>query len=106
MNQFRIDELKKALNKCETEQEVHTLVTNTISKYGGDVVRDDDDAVTYFGRCGMFGKVKHNTIVNSTFDVQQEIDGKEVWYAIQVTITEHYIDSGSEDYVYSYDIQV
>lgn len=104
MRQERIDELKKKLYKCKTEQEVHTLVTNTISKYGGDVVCDDKDAVKFFESFDMFGEVKHNNIVNVTLDVVDDIDGDEVWYGIRVSITEHYIDSGSDDYVYSYDI--
>lgn len=106
MRSERIKELSKSLYDCKSEQEICNLVTDTIAKYGGDVVRDDAGAVAHFEGCDMFGEVKHNTIINQTIDLCNVIDGKEVWFGVKVEVTEHYIDSGSEDYVYSYEISV
>lgn len=99
----RIKELKEKLYKCKSEQEIHNLVTNTIAKCG-DVVTDDNGAEKYFNDLYDFREVKHVTIINQTIDVCETIDDKEVWVGIQVIVSEHYTDSGSNDYVYSYTI--
>lgn len=104
MKELRLKALKEELNKCVDEQEIHTAITNALMKEGEIVGDCNEDAVKYFESFDMFGEVKHNTIINQTYDLSETIDDKEVMYGVRVVITEHYIDSGSDDYLYTYDV--
>lgn len=106
MRQERIKELQMELYRNEKESKIKALVADHIAKYGGDVVKDDKEAEDYFKTAGIDGEVKHNQIINQTIDVIDNLDGHgDVWYSVRVVVTEHYIDSGSDDYCYSYSIE-
>ena len=105
MRSYYVSKLKMDLFHCDTRQEICDLVASHISKYGGDVVTDDEGAERYFESLNMTGEVRHNEIVNQTISVcEKDEERYDVWVGIKVVVTEHYIDSGSDDYVYSYDI--
>lgn len=76
-----VDEIKRAL-----EHEV--------------IVASDEEAEQYFAECGVPGPVLHRRIVYALVECWDAEDERERAY--EVTITEHYTDPGSTDYLYSY----
>lgn len=66
------------------------------------IVDDDKEAEEYFFQCGVPGQLVHRRIVNALVECK-EGDNERIT-AYEVTITEHYFDSGSTDYAYSYRI--
>lgn len=85
---------------CKSYEDIENEVKKVL-KY--DTIVDDDDAAEeYFRDCGIEGEVCHRTIESKQVNIwNEEHQGEEVY---QVTIAEHYVDSGSNDYVYSYSI--
>lgn len=103
---YDIDKLKKALYECESFKQAEDLVKDAIARHG-DLVADNDAAEKYFTELGYEGEVKHNTIINQTISICIEFDTEEedIWTGAKVSVTEHYVDPGSVDYVYSYIIE-
>ena len=103
MRNYDIEKLKKDLYECESFKQVEDLVTDAIAR-NGDLVADNDAAEKHFAELGYEGKVKHNTIINQSISLCIEFDTEEegIWTGAKVSVTEHYVDAGSDDYVYSY----
>lgn len=106
MQSFYVDQLKKELSKCDAFQQVHNTIVNAVKRHG-DLVEDEESAEKYFAELGYEGKVKHNMIISQTISLYIELDGDEqgIWAEAKVGVTEHYVDPGSDDYVYSYDVE-
>lgn len=66
------------------------------------IVASDEEAEEYFAACGVPGPVLHRRIVYALVDCVNSED--ERVRAYEVTITEHYTDPGSTDYLYSANI--
>ena len=85
---------------CKSYEDIENAIKNAL-KYK-EVVADDEAAEEYFRDCGIEGEVCHRTIESKQVTIwNEDHQGEEVY---QVTIAEHYVDSGSNDYVYSYSI--
>ena len=85
---------------CKSYEDIEAVIKKAL-KYEV-VVDDDDSAEEYFRDCGYDCEVYHNTILSKRINIwNEEHQGEEVY---GVAVWEHYFDSGSIDYVYSYNI--
>lgn len=89
-------------SKCKSNEDIVKAIEETL-KY--DTIVDDDKAAEeYFRDCGIEGEVTHRLIVDAVVSFyDEEANGEEVYLAM---VWKHYVDSGSNDYVYSYAIAI
>lgn len=87
-------------NNCKSEEEVRATIEDAL-KY--DIVVEDDDAASkWFKDAGFEGDVTTHVIVSTHVSVwNEEYQGEDT---LNIIVKEHFIDSGSDDYVYSYSI--
>lgn len=92
----------KSLNfqNCNSYEDIENVIKNALQY--DEVVENDAAAEQWFKDAEMEGDVHHNVIVSTHVSTwNEEMQGEEEF---SVIVKEHYIDSGSVDYVYSYDI--
>ena len=89
------------LSKCDSYEELVGTIEEELMC--DTIVKNDDAAEQWFKNAGIEGEVTHRDIYNQTIEVwNEEMQGEENFY---VTVKEHYVDPGSDDYVYSYSIE-
>ena len=87
-------------NNCKSEEEVRATIEDAL-KYDT-VVENDDAARQWFMDAGIDGDVTTHVIASTSVSVwNEEYQGEETF---NVIVKEHYVESGSDDYVYSYSI--
>jgi hypothetical protein len=88
-------------NNVKSREDIETTILAAL-KYD-ELVDNDEAAEQWFKDAGMEGDVHHNVILSTHVRVwNEEMQGEETY---NVIVKEHYIDSGSVDYVYSYSIR-
>lgn len=91
---------KLVFDKCRNKEDIRNTILTALGNEC--VVFSDEDAEQWFKDAEMDGDVHHNVIVSENVSVwNEEMDGEESY---QVIVKEHYIDSGSDDYVYSFNV--
>ena len=87
-------------NECKSYEDIENTILNALEYE--EVVENDNAADQWFKDAEMEGEVRHNVIVSTEVSIwNEEMQGEEFYHVI---VKEHYIDSGSVDYVYSYEI--
>ena len=88
-------------NGCKSYEDIEAIVLSTL-KYD-EVVDDETVARQWFNGAGIDGDITSREVVNANVSIwNEEMNGEELY---NVRIFEYYVDSGSSDYVYSYDIK-
>ena len=88
-------------NNCKSEEDIRATIENALEY--DTVVENDEAARQWFKDAGIDGDVTAHIIVSTHVSVwNEEQQGEETFYVI---VKEHYVDAGSNDYVYSYIIQ-
>ena len=91
---------KLQFNECKSYEDIEATILAALEY--DELVDDDAAAEQWFKDAEMEGDVHHNVIVSTHVSVwNEEMQGEETH---SVIVKEHYIDSGSVDYVYSYSI--
>lgn len=91
---------KISFKNCDSYEEIERTIQNAL-KYET-IVNDDEAAEEWFKNAGIDGEVFHRDIVSTRLTVwNEEYQGEEDF---SVYVTEHYVDPGSSDYIYSYSI--
>lgn len=90
------------INKKEitatTVESVLEQVINKLNRYGYAVADSDEKAESMFKEWGYDGEMRYD--VEQQFELLGEMDGD--WQkTISVTIYGNYVDSGSDDYIYT-----
>lgn len=87
-------------NNPKSYEDIEATILEVL-KYD-ELVDNDAAAEQWFKDAEMEGDVHHNVILSTHVSVwNEEMQGEEVY---SVIVKEHYIDSGSVDYLYSYAI--
>ena len=87
-------------NECKSYEDIENTIIEAL-KYDT-VVENDSEAEKFFAEAGLEGEVSHNVIISTRVSIwNEEYNGEEEY---SVIVTEHYTDSGRDDYVYSYSI--
>lgn len=87
-------------NNCKSYEEIEAAILEALEN--DDLVDGDAAAERWFNDIGWEGDVCHRVIVSTHVSVWNEkLLGEEIYGVI---VKEHFIDSGSVNYVYSYHI--
>ena len=92
---------KIQFNNVKSREDIERIITDALQYET--IVDDEAAAQAYFRECEMDGDVISRDIVNTRVSIWNEENESEEEYTVRVY--EHYIDSGSMDYVYSYIIK-
>lgn len=85
---------------CKSEQDIINTVENALEY--DNVVVNEEGARQYFRDAEIEGDVTTHVIVSTHVSIWNEKhQGEEVF---NVTICEHFVDAGSDDYCYSYNV--
>lgn len=91
---------KLVFENCKSKEDIRDTILTALEY--DNVVDNDEDAEQFFRDAEMEGDVHHNVIVSTNVSIwNEEMNGEEFY---QVIVKEHYIDSGSDDYVYSFKV--
>ena len=86
--------------ECRNEEDILNVLLNSLKN---DVlVKDEEAAKAWFKEAGIDGEVVTHVLVSTHVSVWDEEHQGSATYS--VIVSEHFIDAGSEDYVYSYKI--
>ena len=86
--------------KCRNEADIRMAILRALEN--DNLVLNDEEAEAFFREDGFDGEMTTRTIVSEQVSIwNEEMNGEEVY---NVIVREHYIDSGSSDYFYSFDI--
>lgn len=85
-------------SECKSEEDIEATILAAL-KYD-ELVDNEEGARQWFKVIGLEGDVYSHVLVNTRVSIwNEEMKGEEVY---TVRIYEHYVDSSSVDYVYSY----
>lgn len=88
------------LKNCKSREDIESVILSSLEYEN--VVKDSAEARAWFSEAAIDGDVHSNDVVNEVVSVWDgELSAEELY---RVIVTEYYVDSGSNDYVYSYDI--
>ena len=86
--------------ECKSVEDIENTIKNALQYET--IVEDDAAAEQWFKDAEMEGEVLHHVEISTHVSIwNEEMNGEECY---SVIVKEHYIDSGSDDYVYSYSI--
>lgn len=87
-------------SNCKSEEDIRAIIEKALEY--DTVVENDEAARQWFKDAGIDGDVTAHIIVSTHVSVwNEEQQGEETF---DVIVKEHFVDAGSEDYVYSYSI--
>ena len=85
---------------CKSREDIEATIKAALEY---DTVADSDDAAEqWFKDAGFDGDVTNRVCVSTAVSIWNEKEQGEEEY--NVVVKEHFVDSGSDDYVYSYSI--
>lgn len=86
---------------CKSVQDIEKTINDALEY--DEVVKNEEEAQQWFKAAEMDGELISRDILNTCVSIwNEEMKGEEIY---RVVIYEHYIDPGSMDYVYSYEIK-
>lgn len=89
------------LSNCKSEEDIRATIEKALEY--DTVVENDEAARQWFKDAGIDGDVTTHVIASTHVSVwNEEQQGEETF---DVIVNEHFVDAGSDDYVYSYIIQ-
>ena len=87
-------------NECKSYKDIENAILNALQY--DEVAENDEAARQWFKDAEMEGDVTTHVIVSTHVSIwNEEMNGEEVF---SVVVKEHFVDAGSDDYVYSYAI--
>ena len=91
---------KLVFNECHSEADIRNTILTALGNEV--VVANEEEAKDFFKEQELDGNVTTNVIVSTHVSIwNDEMNGEEVYHVI---VKEHFVDAGSNDYVYSFHI--
>lgn len=89
---------KFQFGNCKSKEDIKNVIENVLEYEN--IVADDNDAAQWFKDADIEGDVTTHVILSTHVSVwNEEYEGEEMF---NVIVKEHFVDAGSDDYVYSY----